>query len=236
MDKDNYSIIDAAKYAKCGLRETHFLAFKYIPSLIKKYSTGIKTLDYGCGSGRSTRFLKNLNLEVKGVDIDKKMISEAIKSDDSINYFTIESAQLPMPARDYDVVFSSLVMLKIPTKKELLKIFNEIHRCLKDNGVFIFVTNSEQMYSHPWLSLDANYEENTNLKSGSLAKILLKDINLEIRDYYWTSDDYKEIISKSNFCLKEKLYPLGDTSDGYPWISENSISPYVIYVLRKNQE
>lgn len=232
MLKNNYNKYGHI-YAKHGLGNTGYLAFKNIPDLLWKYAKGKKILDYGCGSGRSTRFLKDIGLNPEGVDISEDMIKEARKIDRTTSYHVIESAEIPSTSNNYDVVFSSLVLFEISTKKEITKVFNEIYRVLKKDGIFIAVTGSIAMYSHEWLSLDVNYEENKNLKSGSIAKILLKDINLELYDYFWTDNDYKEIIKASNFNLLEKKFPLGDDSDGYPWISEIFVSPYVIYVLNK---
>lgn len=232
MTANKYEI-NASIYAKHGLSSTHYLAFKNVPEFINKYTKGLKTLDYGCGSGRSTRFLKELKLDVEGVDINESMLKEAMALDDAILYRHIKSAVLPYHDQTFDIVFSSLVLFEIATKQEILDVFNEIYRVLKNDGIFIAVTGSQEMYSHPWLSLDINFPENKKLKSGAVAKILLKDINLELYDYFWTNDDYQEIIEASNFNLIEMNYPLGDDNDGYSWVSENVISPYVSYILNK---
>ena len=54
----------ASKYAELGIDDTNYLAFRDIPQLIQKHANGLAALDYGCGAGRSTRFLKNLGLDV----------------------------------------------------------------------------------------------------------------------------------------------------------------------------
>lgn len=235
MYRNNYSS-SASIYAKHSLGGTGYLAFKYVPELIKKYCTGNNTLDYGCGSGRSTRFLRDLGLFVEGVDISDDMIKEAIKRDRTTQYTRIQSAFLPHRDQTFNIIFSCLVLFEIPTKQEILDVFREIKRVLKDNGVFIAVTGGTEMYNHQWLSLDANYPENNNLKSGSLAKISLKEVGLTLLDYYWTDDDYKGIINASDFNLVERFYPLGDSNDGINWISETKVSPYVTYILKKQSK
>jgi len=229
---NDYSTI-SKKYAASDNSGTAFLAFKHIESLIKKYSNGIKALDYGCGSGNSSLFLKEIGLDVNGVDISKDMLNEAEIIND-INFSIIQSGALPYDDNSYDIVFSSFVLFEIPTKNELIKIFNEIYRVLKNNGIFIAVTGSEEMYKHNWLSLDANYKENLNLKSGDVAKILIKDVDLVVYDYFWTDADYNEIISNTKFNKLESLLPLGEDNDGYNWIDEKKYPPYVVYVLSKN--
>jgi len=57
----------ASQYAEFGIDNTNYLAFRDIPQLIQKHAKGVAALDYGCGAGRSTRFLKNLGLDVESV-------------------------------------------------------------------------------------------------------------------------------------------------------------------------
>ena len=77
------------------------------------------------------------------------------------------------------------------------------------------------------------FEQNKNLNSGDIAKVLLKDAGLVVYDYYWTNEDYQEIINTSKFSLLETLFPLGEETDGYSWEDEKHFPPYVIYVLSK---
>jgi len=230
----NNQYIKANLYCQLGIKGTGYLAFRDIPQLIKKYTKGNLALDFGCGTGRSSRFLKSLDLIIDAVDISQEMINKACQIDQSIPYSRIIENKIPQKSNFYDLVFSSLVLFEISSMDELLKIFKEVHRVLKYNGIFIIVTGSTEMYDHQWLSLDVNYKENKNLTSGALAKIRLKEVDLELYDYYWTDADYKNIITLSKFSLLEQLSPLGKEDDNYDWLSEKNVSPYIIYALQKN--
>lgn len=232
MAINDYSII-SRNYASLDNSGTAFLAFKTIPWLIKKYSCGKKTLDYGCGSGSSTIFLKEIGLDVEGVDISDEMLSEANQLDNNIKYTLIKSAEILNEDNEFDVVFSSFVLFEISSKNELKNVINEIYRVLKKGGIFIGVTGSTELYNHQWLSLDVDFEQNKHLKSGDVAKVLLKDADLIVYDYYWTDEDYKEVINESNFVFLHKLLPLGEDVDEYNWLDEKTYPPYVVYVLRK---
>lgn len=223
----------AELYSRSEISGTGYLGFRDIPDLIKKYVKGPCALDFGCGTGRSTRFLKNLGLTVDAVDNSQAMIKKASLVDKPGSYTLIQNNKIPQKSEYYNVVFSSFVLFEISTKKELIEIFTEIHRVLKLGGVFIAVTGSTEMYKHPWLSLEVDFEENKNLTSGKLARIVLKDIGLELYDYFWTDEDYKEIMQHTNFSLSERIYPLGRSDDLYIWKSETTVSPYVIYVMSK---
>ena len=104
MRINDYSSISKS-YASLDNSGTAYLAFKTIPALIKKYSPGKKTLDYGCGSGDSTLFLNELGLDVEGVDISLEMLQEAKELISGVTFESIQSGQLPYADNIFDIVF-----------------------------------------------------------------------------------------------------------------------------------
>ena len=54
-----------------------YLAYRDLPCLFKNYLIGKTTLDYGCGTGISTKFLFDQGLDVLGLDISEEMIKKA---------------------------------------------------------------------------------------------------------------------------------------------------------------
>jgi ubiquinone/menaquinone biosynthesis C-methylase UbiE len=225
-------------YSKHSITGTSYLAFKNIPTLIKKYVNGKNTLDFGCGSGRSTRFLDSLGMHVVGVDINESMLQLAKKENYKryIDYKLIDKGKVPYGNQTFDFVFSGLVLFGISSIDGLVSIFNEIHRVIKKDGVFIAVTGSTAQYENNWYSLKTDFPENKQLKSGDIAKVVLSNIGLEVFDYYWTESDYDKVVTESGFKTLEKNHPLGDINDGYDWISETKISPYITYVMRPRNE
>lgn len=93
------------------------------------------------------------------------------------------------------------------------QITTDINRTLKDGGIFIAVIGSEDMYSQEWLSLDANFPENKKLKSGDIAKIRLKDIDVTFNDFYYTDKDYHEMFTKAGLEVVKMHHPLGRTKN-----------------------
>ncbi|MGD0665779.1 MAG: class I SAM-dependent methyltransferase [Rhabdochlamydiaceae bacterium] len=229
----NDTLQNAQKYVNSGFENTYYLGYREIPLFLEKYSIGKRAVDYGCGTGRSTRFLKANGYEVIGVDISKKMLIQAKKLDNTSHYLQIDSARIPVFDGTCDLVFSCFVMLTVPSKEKMLAIFNEVYRSLREGGLFIIVTASEELYSHDWLSYKTDYKQNKNLKSGSIAKIKLRDLGIEFINYFWTDKNYTDLFKTSNFRLIEKHFPLGKLSENNKWISETKYAPYVIYVLQK---
>ena len=77
----NFNVYDDAKraeaYAKLEFHGTYYLAYRDLPGIIFEQVKGRKAIDFGCGTGRSTRFLQNLGFNTIGVDVAVDMITKA---------------------------------------------------------------------------------------------------------------------------------------------------------------
>lgn len=234
----------AEDYAKIDIKGqgTVFLSFRDIPELLDQFflmqRNEISGVDYGCGAGRSTRFLKSIGInKIDGFDINQAMILGAKKFDPQGNYQLIESAQIPVKDNTYDLAFSSFVFVEVGEEEEIVRIFKEIGRVLKPGGIFIVVTPSEEAFdpAYQWLSYDI-YAEDNHFKSGQLIKIKINEIDLELADYYWTHADFEKWSKQSDFVQLVKHQSLGKQSDEIDWASEWHVPPYTIYIFKKSHD
>jgi len=69
----------AEVYSKLEFLGTYYLAYRDLPEIIFEHVKGRKAIDFGCGTGRSTRFLKKLGFTVVGVDIAEDMIKKSTR-------------------------------------------------------------------------------------------------------------------------------------------------------------
>jgi ubiquinone/menaquinone biosynthesis C-methylase UbiE len=221
----------AERYSLSAFENTFYLGYRDIPLLIKKFVRGPLALDYGCGAGRSTRFLKTLGLQVEGVDIDHSMLEEARKLDSQTPYTYIESGQLPFEEASFDLVFSCFVFMTVPKKEELLKIFLHIKRALKPGGVFLFVTSSKYLYIKQYISY--NVLPKKSLNSGDEILVGLKDLGVQFTNYFYEDEDYRELLKTVGLELVHFEMPQGHPDEGINWLEEASFSPYAIYTAKK---
>lgn len=70
----------ADAYATLEFANAYYLAYRDLPAVIGKHVMGSTALDFGCGTGRSTRFLRDLGFAVSGVDISEEMLRIARSS------------------------------------------------------------------------------------------------------------------------------------------------------------
>lgn len=76
--------------AKLEFPATYYLAYRDLPAILQEHVRGGTALDFGCGTGRSTRFLGRLGFDVTGVDIAAPMLAQARKLDPEGEYLVSE--------------------------------------------------------------------------------------------------------------------------------------------------
>lgn len=212
---------------------TGYLGFRDLPNILDKHVSGNKVLDVGCGSGRSTRYLRAWGYDVVGIDICPKMIKQAKEKDVAGDYRQIENESWPINDEKYDLITFSFVLLELPTKDDIVKILEKAKSALKDNGVIVISTTSEEAYQNDWISMKTDFEQNKNPISGQQMKIYLKDYGFEVKDYFWSDSDYRNCLERADLSLLKQYKPLGKESDGKPWTTEKELAPFSIYVAGK---
>ena len=166
---------DAARadaYARLGIVNRYYLAYRDLPRLFAKYEASGSALDYGCGTGRSTRFLRDHGFSVVGVDIADEMIAKAREKDPYGEYHVIVPGDLRnFPDNKFELVLSEMPFDNMSTEDEKVRTLVEMSRVLKPGGMKILVAASRDLYLHEWVSWSsADFPENQNAKSGDPVK------------------------------------------------------------------
>ena len=229
-----YDSKSSFKYSLRNFRTTDFLAFRELPGVLKAEIKNPYAIDYGCGAGRSTRFLKDIGYLTIGFDINLNMLLNAHHRDSTGLYVKIKSSEIPLNDLSIVLVFCSFVLMEISSKDEILRIFREFNRVLKPNGIVAIIVNTENFYRGQWVSSDVNFPENSGkLKSGQQVMVKLMPENIHLPDYFWTDKDYKGLMGSAGLKLQEEFRPLGSSDDNIEWLDEISISPHVVYIAKK---
>ena len=99
---------------------------------------GKDVLDLGCGYGWHCMFAAKQGAQkVLGIDLSEKMIEEAKKRNSvkQIEYRICKIERYEYPEDMWDCVISNLALHYI---KDIERIFQKVHRTLKQRGIFIF--------------------------------------------------------------------------------------------------
>jgi SAM-dependent methyltransferase len=229
--------IRAEAYSKLEFHGTYYLAYRDLPKIIKKHIKGKKALDFGCGTGRSSLFLKKIGFNTIGIDISDEMIQIAKKFDPDEDYLLIKDGDFSkLPDNSFDVVFSSFTFDNIPTMEKKVTLFLGLAKLLNDYGTIINIVCSPDMYINEWASFSTkDFPGNKFAKSGDIVPIITKDIDDKrpCYDILMADEDYKKVFLKADLTLVKTYKPLAKGNEPYKWVNETKIAPWVIYVLKK---
>ena len=167
-----------------------------------------KLLDLGCGSGRTTVNLARMGFRVVGVDISEAMIAEARRLHPEIDYRLGDACDLSgFKDGEFEYVLFSFNGLDLLHPYEMrVKCLREIHRVLRDGGLFIYSSHNEAFTTaHPDRNkpLDGGYVEFSNPNGPEVVYTTniseqaqqLKEVGLQIQECY-TGDIFNYYVAK----------------------------------------
>lgn len=120
----------AEAYAKLEFQNTYYLAYRDLPEIILEQVKGRKAMDFGCGTGRSTRFLQKLGFDAIGVDISEDMIKKAREVEPQGDYRLVKDGNLShIKQETFDLVLSAFTFDNIPTMEKRLSCSDRSESC-----------------------------------------------------------------------------------------------------------
>jgi SAM-dependent methyltransferase len=229
----------AEAYSKLEFPGTYYLAYRDLPEIIFEHVKGRKAIDFGCGTGRSTRFLQKLGFEVVGVDIAEDMLKKARQIDPRGDYRLVEDGDFnQFKEIAYDLALSVFTFDNIPTEEKKVKNFKQIASLLKSEGRIVNLVSSPEIYTREWASFSTkDFPENKHAKSGDKVRIIQTDLEDErpVEDVVWTHESYQETFKRAGLTLVKTHKPLAKENEPYKWVNETRIAPWVIYVLKRQE-
>jgi len=226
----------ADAYATLEFANTYYLAYRDLPAIFAEQVKGTRALDFGCGAGRSTRFLRKLGFEVTGVDVSEDMLRIARAMDPSGDYRLVPGDnfdQLEVAA--FDLVLSAFTFDNTPGTMKT-RIFCDLGKLLAPKGTIVSLVSSPEIYTHEWASfMTKDFPENATAGSGDVVRIVVTDHQdrRPVEDILWTDESYRAVYREANLQAIQVLRPLAKGDEPYSWVNETTIAPWVIYVLRR---
>lgn len=224
----------AGFYDSLDFSGTYQLAVRDLPDIIARQVQGDLALDFGCGSGRSTRFLKSLGFNVTGVDVSQAMLDNAQRRDPEGEYVLVEDGDLSrLNGRIFDLILSAFPLASTPSHVEMQALLRELRDVMAPEGRLIVIEPTDFLYLNEWMSFSTSaFPENSTAKSGDPVSVSFRDrMDEPVIDVLWTDQDYRQNFKAVGFRLLETYRPLAREDEPGAWISEREIPPWVIYVL-----
>lgn len=227
----------AESYARLEFPNTYYLAYRDLAEIITEHIKGLRAIDFGCGTGRSTRFLKQLGFKVTGIDISDKMLEIARRCDKSGDYQLVSDGNyIHLGKESYDLITAIFTFDNIPGWENRTTILGALKDLLNPEGRMILLDSTPELYSNEWASYATKeFPENRKAKTGDIVRVIMLDVEdrRPVEDIFWTVKDYHKLFRLSDLELCATYKPLGYASEPYNWISETQIAPWMIFVLKK---
>lgn len=227
----------AAAYDQLEYPATYWLAFRDIPDLVARHrqGDGRRALDFGCGAGRSTRFLQQQGYAARGVDISAAMLALARGRDPQGTYELVADGDLGTAAPGpFDLVLSAFTFDNVPGWDRKVALLSQLRARLAPGGRLVNLLSSPDIYTHEWLSFSTrDFPENRLARTGDVVKIVMLDVpdRRPVDDVLWERADFLEVYRRAGLRRLEEHLPLGRPGEPFAWVSECDVAPWVIDVL-----
>jgi SAM-dependent methyltransferase len=227
----------AKSYSKLEFPNTYYLAYRDLPEIISRHITGNLAIDFGCGTGRSSRFLKQLDFKVIGIDISEDMLDIARNMDLSGDYQLVSNANYShLGINRFDLVQSIFTFDNIPGWDNRTNILAGLRDLMKSTGRLICLDSTPELYINEWASFSTkDFPENLIADTGDIVRDIMLDVEDKrpVEDVFWSLNDYIKMFNLAGLEIEATYKPLGYDYEPFDWISEKEIAPWIIFVLKK---
>jgi ubiquinone/menaquinone biosynthesis C-methylase UbiE len=175
-------------YDKRYLQKPEEIVFeKYKDRIIDKH-----ILDIGCGAGRTTYFLKKYSDHYIGFDYSYAMIEFCKEKVNNTQLLQCDVRHIAFRNEKFDFVLFSKMGLDDITHDGRLKGLQEIHRVLKENGIFVFSSNNRK-----WIG----YMSHSKIKLSKNPRKLIRNIAVFVKQNYLILRNRKQQISTESYAM-----------------------------------
>mgnify|MGYP000569732146 FL=1 len=168
------------KYTKSFIQTTRSVDFTNIQNKFLSYlPSGASILDFGCGSGRDTKYFLKRNYNVTAIDGSEEICKEASK------YTGIKVKQMLFEELNdqniYDGIWACASILHL-SKSDLFRVFHKMNKALKENGI-IYTS-----FKYGEFEGERNGRYFTDFTKETFMAFIEEISELMIEDYWITSD------------------------------------------------
>ena len=226
----------AVAYDELEFGGTYHLVFRELPGLLSEHVVGKLAVDFGCGTGRSTRFLQQLGFRTVGLDISAEMVLIAKNRDSHGDYRIIEDGDFSsLGYLGSDLVLSAFTFDNIPGHERKVRLFTGLMQLLRRTGRLVNIASTPEMYPHEWVTFSTrDYPENAAAGCGDVVRIITTGYSDDrpVDDILWLDEAYRAVYQEAGLEVERVELPLAAGDECIPWISEASVAPWAIYVLK----
>ncbi len=229
----------ASAYDELRTLGTYRLVFDNLPDLFREEISGTRALDFGCGTGRSSRFLESRGFQVTGVDISREMVAKARERDPEGEYRVITDGDFSgLGSSKFDLILSAFTFDNVPGRDRKVRILKGLKDLLSPGGRLVNVVSTPEIYRNEWVTFSTrDFPENRDAQPGDVVRIVTLDYSdpRPVDDILWPDESYRAVYEETGLSVVRVERPLATGSEGVPWKSETRVAPWAIYILRQSR-
>lgn len=198
--------------------------YLYLLQLIQKKSdTKAKVLDYGCGKGEVVQLCLGNNFETYGVEAfyEGGNVIKEVKQTGlyNKNIFAIKNEKIPFADKTFDIVVSNQVFEHIDNFHKPLE---EIRRVLKDDGIFICIFPSKDVWREGHIGIPLVHWFKKGSKLRFYYVLILRHLGLGNfkggkNSEQWTNDF---LVWLDNYTFYKDVKVIKDVFENYFYVEE----------------
>src|SRR3989338_3563719 len=193
---------------------------------------GKRILDYGCGSGKFSRKMRDLGALVTAVDVSANAIKRARQRDKTnIDYRVVENDDLSLLGL-IDEAVATFVFCTMQQDNQIRNITQQIYEKLNPEGYLTILEPHPEALGYEFVSM--RRERPKEVKSGTPIKVQLTGMDTPFYDYWRSIDDYVRILDETGFKVEATKEPIVENCpDETFWKDERIQSPLLIVRAKK---
>ena len=134
--------------------------------------------DFGCGPGQTTQYLRNLGIEISGLDVSEKLVEQANVIHPGITFRKGNILDLEFENESIAGIVAFYAIVHF-SQEQVAKAFREIFRVLQPDGVFLFTYHIGEGTIHMDEFLGKNVEIDFMFFKTDFISLCIKDAGFE---------------------------------------------------------
>ena len=134
--------------------------------------------DFGCGPGQTTQYLRNLGIEISGLDVSEKLVEQANVIHPGITFRKGNILDLEFENESIAGIVAFYAIVHF-SQEQVAKAFREIFRVLQPDGVFLFTYHIGEGTIHMDEFLGKNVDIDFMFFKTDFISLCIKDAGFE---------------------------------------------------------
>ncbi|GAB3213172.1 class I SAM-dependent methyltransferase [Marinactinospora thermotolerans] len=200
---------------------------------------GGRLLDLGCGPGVvADHVARRFGVHVVAADVSPAMLSLARRrTGPLVEHHLVTDDQIPgLADASVDRAMCNFVLVCVPEKARILRLFREVHRLLRPEGRFAVLNPNPACIGTPFSTFMIG-RKGERYSPGDPLPVRLRQTDgswLDIVDTFWPLEVYEELLAEAGFGEIQRELPTPDDAHGvadpdliagHTWTAEHRIPP-----------